>query len=395
LIGTWIDIDLDAVKYNYAQVTARLTAGSRCMAVVKADAYGLGAAEVAYALQEAGCAAFAVTSVAEGLGLRGAGIKGVILVLGPSVSAQWPEAIQAALHLTVATPEMIEGIEQAARDILCEVSVHLKLETGMGRTGLWPEELARAARLLTEARWVKAAGVYTHFARAAQRDDRYTRRQYEIFERGVEQLAALGVTPSWRHVCNSAALLSYPQWHHDFVRSGTLLIGHYPHPALRGKISLRDPWQAKSTVQYLRQAPRGAYVGYQSLYKTRTDTELAVIPAGYADGFGVAPHLTPQGLLDLGKVLLKNIAAYCGIYLGQERVMIKGRPVKIAGKIGMQLTILDVGNGFCQIGDEVVIPLRRTLANPRLPRRYWSDGRVLCERRIREEEMNLQENTAE
>ncbi|MDR3288874.1 MAG: alanine racemase [Peptococcaceae bacterium] len=383
--GLWIEVDLDAVKFNYGQVVSRLSPGSRCMAVVKADAYGLGAPEVARALEQAGCEAFAVTSVAEGIVLRENGIQGLILVLGPSDPQEWPAAVRAGLSLTIAAAAAITELEKISAVSGREAFVHLKLESGMGRTGLWPEDIAPTARALTEAAWVQASGIYTHFSRAAQRDERYTRKQYEKFCQGVAQFAALGIEPAWRHVCNSAAFLDYPAWHHDFVRIGTLLIGHYPQPAFRPFLPLKDPWRAKSRIQYVRQAPKGTCVGYQSLYKTRRDTELAVIFAGYADGFGVEPHMTPQGFFDLCKVVLKNIAACCGVFLGREKVTLKGRAIRVAGKIGMQLTVLDVGVGTCQVGDEVEVPLRRTLANPRLPRKYWEDGRRIGERRLREE----------
>lgn len=378
---TWIEVDLDAVAGNYQEVVKYLSPKTRCMAVVKADAYGLGAIEVARALQGVGCDAFAVTRVEEGLILREHGIKGIILVLGPTVKEEWPRAIAAQLQLTLSELSWIAELNEVISELKlhAQVEVHIKLETGMGRTGFRFSELESLTISLAKAPNICVVGVYTHFARAAQRDRRYTLEQYEKFSASVVRLEELGNCPPWKHVCNSAAFLDYPQWHHDFVRIGTLLIGHYPGQGFSNKLTLRDPWVAKSRIVHLRRVPKGTDVGYQSIYRTKAETQLAVIPVGYADGFGVEPHFTPRGWIDLLKIIIKNLAALFGVFLGQERVIMKGRTIRVAGKIGMQLTVLDVGMQDCNLGDEVGIPLRRTVANPQILRKYRQDGEILSE----------------
>ena len=385
---TWIEVDLDAVVENYQEIVKLLNSESRCMAVVKADAYGLGAVEVARALARAGCEAFAVTRVEEGLILREHGIEGLILVLGPTTREEWPNAIAARLQLTLSELSSIVELNKACSDPESEqpsqVQVHLKVETGMGRTGFQFSELEALAHVLDQAPHLQVAGVYTHFARAARKDRVYTLGQYERFTSFTDRLGELGIHPTWKHVCNSAAFLDYSEWHHDFVRIGTLLIGHYPGQGFSGKLKLSDPWVAKSRIVHLRKVPKGTFVGYQSSYRTKAETQLAVIPVGYADGFGVAPHFTPQGWVDFLKIVIKNFLALLGVFLGQERVELKGKPVRVAGKIGMQLTVLDVGMQDCALGDEVEIPLRRTVANPRIPRRYRQAGQMFSERVMEE-----------
>jgi alanine racemase len=235
--------------------------------------------------------------------------------------------------------------------------------------------------------------VYTHFARAAHRDKTYTLLQYDRFTSFTVRLGQLGIHPNWKHVCNSAAFLDYPDWHHDFVRIGTLLIGHYPGQGFSGKLKLRDPWMAKSRIIHLRKVPKGTYVGYQSIYRTKAETQLAVIPVGYADGFGLAPHFTPLGWIDFLKIVFKNFVALFGLFLGVERVEIKGETVRVAGKIGMQLTVIDVGMQVCVLGDEVEIPLRRTVANPRIPRKYRQDGQIFAERVMVEGVCHFKQNS--
>ena len=379
---TWIEVDLDAVVANYQEVVKNLTSGSRCLAVVKADAYGLGAVEVARALTGAGCEAFAVTRVDEGLILREHGIEGLILVLGPTTQEEWPQAIAAQLQLTLSELSSIEALNVVCSE--CEsstiVQVHLKVETGMGRTGFQFSELEALTFDLEKAPHLQVVGVYTHFARAAHRDNTYTLLQYDRFTSFVGRLGELGIHPTWKHVCNSAAFLDYSDWHHDFVRIGTLLIGHYPGQGFSGKLKLRDPWLVKSRIVHLRKVPKGTFVGYQSIYRTKAETQLAVIPVGYADGFGLAPHFTPLGWFDFLKIVFKNFAALLGIFLGVERVELKGATVRVAGKIGMQLTVIDVGMEACALGDEVVIPLRRTVANARILRKYRQNEQIFSER---------------
>lgn len=380
----WVEVDLDAVKHNYRQITSVLTTGSKVMAVVKGDCYGLGAVEVSKSLQEEGCKDFAVTTVDEALVLRENGIEETILVLGPSGPQEWPKAIENKIQLTVSQLDWILILEKIANEIGAEVKVQLKVETGMGRTGFNETIIEDLGKALHNAPHIVVEGIYTHFARAAQRDHTYTRIQHDKYQSIINRLEELGVNISQKHVCNSAAFLDYPQYHYDMVRIGTLLGGHFPTISFRDKLDLRDPWKAKARIVHIQKVTKGTFVGYQSIYKAKTDTTLAVIAVGYADGFGVEPRFIPQGIIDLAKIIIKNIAALWRIQLGQERIIFKGKSIRIAGKVGMQLTVLDVGDLECSLGDEVEIPLRRTLANPRIFRFYKKNKKIIRMRIIKE-----------
>ncbi|HHV64434.1 MAG TPA: alanine racemase [Peptococcaceae bacterium] len=387
----WIEVDLDAVIHNYQQIKAKLAPPCRLMAVVKADAYGLGAVEVAKALAEEGCEFFAVTTIAEALILRQEGLEGRILVLGPTSQEDWAEAVTQGIELAVSQLSWIPHLEEIAAQTGCKALLHLKLETGMGRTGFTGEQLTDLAAALQQAPNLEVAGAFTHFARGAQRDRSYTRWQFAKYQDYVSRLEDMGLKIPLKHVCNSAAFLDYPEYHLDMVRVGTLLGGHFPAPAFAGTLDLRDPWTAKARIVHLQNVPKGTYVGYQSLYKSKRETTLAVIPVGYADGFGLEPKLVPQGLFDLAKIIVKNTAAFFGLHLGREKLLLKGQPVSTAGKIGMQLTVLDVGRIPCQLGEEVVIPLRRTLANPRIPRIYKKNGKFYRKRVVQEGFLSINE----
>jgi alanine racemase len=380
----WIEVDLDAIVHNYKQVLSKLEPATELMAVVKADAYGLGAVEVARALQDEGCACFAVTTVQEALILRQQEIRGKILVLGPSSQEDWQEAIAKDIELTVSQLGALSALDQAARACGKKAVIQLKLETGMGRTGFTEEQLAQLADALQRASSLEIAGAFTHLARAAQRDHQYTKIQHERFAHGLTRLEAAGIQIPAKHICNSAAYLDFKEYHYDYVRVGTLLSGHFPSPAFEGRLDLKDPWVVKARITHLQKVPKGTYVGYQSLYRSKKDTTLAVVPAGYADGFGLEPKLVPQGFWDLVKIIVKNTAALFGWQLGREKVLVKNQTVQIAGKIGMQLTVLDLDKLECRLGEEVRLPIRRTSANPRIPRLYKKDGEFFRKRIIQE-----------
>ncbi|MCL1918804.1 MAG: alanine racemase [Peptococcaceae bacterium] len=383
----WVEVDMKAVRQNYDQVMVLKSPHARCMAVVKADGYGLGSEILAKTLAQAGCDAFAVTTVEQGVGLRRRGVDGLILVLGPALSHEWGDAVEHDLTLTVSRGAALEELEKFCAAHGRSVDIHLEIETGMGRTGFSLQDLREASAVLSELSHVKVAGVYTHFAQAMLKKGRaYTLRQFERFCEGVDFLKGSGISPGICHVCNSAAFLAFPEFHLDMVRIGTLLIGHLPAPHLGEYVKLTDPWSAKARVLQVKRVPSGTYVGYQSLYKTRGETQLAVIGLGYADGFNVEPKMAPQGWVDLAKIIVKNLCALLGISLrgSTEAASVEGRPVRVAGKVGMELTVLDVGLEACTVGQVVTVPLRRTVASARLERVYVEEGYRVLIRQVRE-----------
>ena len=389
MANLWVEVDLDAVKHNYEQVISLLSLDCKVMAVVKGDGYGLGAVEMARVLWEAGCEAFAVTTVSEALNLREHGIEGTILVLGPTPPQDWPQALKAQVQLTISQLAWIPSLDKVAAEHNTKAEIHLKIETGMGRTGFLEAMVPDLVQALKSAENLKVMGAYTHFARAAQQDRTYTIKQNEKYLSFLKQLENSDIHIPLRHVCNSAGFLDYPEYHYNMVRIGTLLGGHFPAISFKGKLNLRDPWKAKARIVHLQQVTKGTPVGYQSIYKSREDTTLAVIAAGYADGFGVEPKFVPQGIVDLLKIIVKNIAALGGIQLGQEKILFKGKGITVAGKVGMQLTVLDIGSLDCSLGEEVEIPLRRTLANPRIPRLYKINNEYFRIREVKEGFLSL------
>ncbi len=366
----WVEIDLAAIAQNVAQVRRLLGPEVRLMAVVKADAYGHGLVQVSRVALSQGAAMLGVTHPEEGITLREAGIAAPILVFRPLLPSEEEAAIAFGLTPSISETEQARRLAAVCRRAGRALPVHLKVETGMSRTGFLPEVLRKEADGLFSLRELEWEGIYTHFAAAAGDPD-FTRRQFRLFSGVVRDLAERGIYFPLRHACNSAAALLYPEMRLDMVRIGTLLYGQLPAGVASDPVGLKDAWSFWTRVIHMQRVRRGATVGYGRTYRVRRDTTLAVLPVGYSDGFGVDVTPRPSGLLDLAKVLVKTAGAYFGIPWGMQYVNINGRPAPVVGRVGMELSCVDVGKlPDIEIGAPVRLQARRTVLKASVPRLF-------------------------
>lgn len=373
----WIEIDLDAVMHNVKAVKALLQPGTRLMAVVKADGYGCGGVEVSRAVLEAGADMLGVTTVDEGMELRDKGIEAPILIFSPVSLREVPDAVRSGLTLSVDDPDVIrEGFS----DLSGPAAVHLKINTGMNRFGMQPEQAEECLRLAEEITGLEVEGIYTHLATTGAIDKAFVEKQFNVFKTMVSALEQQGMVIPLKHVCNSAAFLDMPHIHLDMVRIGTLLYGQYPfgyHSCPDKGPVLKDPWTARARLVRVRQVPAGETVGYGRDFRAKKNTTVGMIAVGIADGLDVAPQFKPKNFVDLARMVFKTIFSFFGKRVGTPLVTFKGRPLDIVGRIGMQVTALDLSEaGDVREGDTVEVFLRRTTAGSRLPRVYISQGRL-------------------
>lgn len=375
----WVEIDTEALQHNFRQVRGRLDPAVKLLAVVKADAYGHGALGTAQLLEELGADMLGVTSVAEGVFLRENGITSPLLIFGPFLPAEAPLIVEHGLTASIAAFNQIGWLREALCRYNGEIKVHLKIETGMGRTGLRPQEAAAAALEIISAPGLALEGVYSHFAAAMRQDKTYTLKQFARFKEALESLEQAGIRGLIRHIANSAALLDLPETHLDMVRTGTLLYGQFPSPRHEKCLALKNTWRFVSRIIYLKELPAGHSIGYGCTYKTRRSSRIAVIPVGFTDGFQMEPLLKPAGILDLIKGIAKQILYYLNHPLATPVLILFGEDgqklgsVRAVGKIGMQLTMIDVtGINGAETGTLVQAPIRRTAVNPTVPRVYVS-----------------------
>lgn len=333
---TRASIDLQALADNYAEAV-RLAGGRQVVAVVKAEAYGHGAAEVARRLLGAGCSRLAVASVAEAAALRAAvGDASLVVLGGIHDAAEAADAAEIDAIPVVQHAGHVGLLEKAARERGRSLRVQVEVDTGLTRMGISPEEAPALLTRLGREKSLILDGVYTHLARADERDLAPTREQISLFTEVLRAARSRGVYPDHVHVSNSAAVLRTPDLEAAFadgvdgVRPGLMLYGVLPASHLAGQARLRPVMSLRSRVCNVRHVRPGDAVGYGATFRATQRGRIATVPAGYADG-------VPWSLGNRGHVLLR------------------GRRVPIAGRVSMDLLSLDVGDGPVEIGDEVVI----------------------------------------
>ncbi len=323
----WLEIDLDAIAQNVSMLGS-FAPGSELCAVVKADAYGHGAAEVAAAALSAGASRLAVAQVAEGRALRASGIDAVIWVLSEPEPAEFAIASAFDLEPAVYSPAGIAAAVEAAGDDRV-MTVHLAVDTGMARVGATAADAIELAQLIMAADELELGSVWTHLARSDELGDPLNDRQLDRFEAVLEELSAVGIDPPLVHAANSAATISLPRSHHDIVRCGIAMYGCSPGPDLDDLVDLRPAMRLVSRVAFVKRVRAGTPVSYGHRRTTTHDTTLATVPIGYADG-------VPRAWWESGQVLI-----------GGERH-------SFAGMVTMDQVVVDVGDADVSVGDEVV-----------------------------------------
>jgi alanine racemase len=327
-------IDLGALAHNARAIRAfmaeaRGAAAPALAGVVKANAYGHGAVEVARTLVGAGASMLACADVEEGLELRGAGLTVPILVFGAVGLGEVGGIFDADLTPTVSTPASAGRLQDAAARRGVRLRYHLGIDTGMHRLGLRHDNLARAMPAVLAAPNLEIQGVYTHFATADTPGDELFARQRENFESAGRTLAALGVKGCMKHAANSGALLADPATWFDLVRPGLLMYGVAPR-AFEGRIAVRPVMSLRSRVTAVKGVRIGESIGYGGRFVANRPTTMAVVPAGYADGLDTRLE-------------------------GRGFALVRGRRAPIVGSVSMDVIALDVTGMGVEPGDEVVL----------------------------------------
>lgn len=327
-------IDLQAVKANYQSIVEFLgrekpeqTPG--VITVVKANAYGHGAGDVARALEDAGADMLACADIEEGLALRAAGVRAEILVFGALSVSDLDGLFDARLTPTISTPGAARAVQAAAAKYRQRLRYHLKIDTGMNRLGFRFDNLRRSLPELLASDNLELDAVYTHFATADAPDSPLFEVQRRRFEQALAELAALGARPRYRHAANSAALLRDSRVWFERVRPGMLLYGIVP-PPLASTVKLTPVMTLVSRVVAVKGMRPGEITGYGGRFTAGRPTTIAIVPAGYADG------------LDF------RLA-------GRGSVLIRGRRAPIVGSVCMDMMMADVTGMEVSPGDDVVI----------------------------------------
>jgi alanine racemase len=329
---TYAEIDLAAIAANVGLACRLAGPGVQVMAVVKADAYGHGAVPVAGTALEAGATWLGVAIPEEAIPLRMAGMTCRILVLGPVSPSQADLVAAYSLDQCVCDLAQAEALDRAARAHGRKLSLHLKVDTGMGRVGLRPREVRGVAEKIAGLPSVPLAGLMTHFAESEAEDPAFAREQLARFAEVTRELRGAGIAVPLRHAANSGALLHLPEARLDLVRPGIMLYGYHPRgrqPAVDP--GLRPALRLRTAISQIQNVTRGESVSYGRTFVAPRDLRVATLPVGYADGVGR---------------LLSN----------RGQVLIRGRRVALIGRVCMDMIMVDVTDlPEVRLGDEAVL----------------------------------------
>ncbi len=334
---TWAEVSLGALRRNFRRIQQHVGNHVKVCAVVKAQAYGHGAIECARALEREGAPWLGVTSTAEGISLRDAGVRTRVLLM----TGFWRDEAEVIVHhLTPAVWQRweIEALERAAAAQATQIPIHVKLDTGMSRLGVPLGVLEKFAVDLKRCPPLRVEGVMTHLASAEIIDAASNDQQLARFAEALARLKSAGIVPEIVHAANSAAIISRPQSWSNMVRPGLALYGYsLPFLSSSGRpmetqgLPVEPVLSWKTRVIGLRDVPAGQGIGYGGSYIARSPARIAVLPVGYADGLN--RHLSSVG-----------------------RVLLRGEIAPIVGIVSLDITLIDVtAIAGAEIGDEVIL----------------------------------------
>jgi len=339
----WAEVSLGAIAHNLRLIRKNVGAQRKIIAVVKANAYGLGAVEVSKALARMGVESFGVTCADEGLELREAGIRQPILLLTGFWPGEEKKILENRLTPAITRLGQVQILERAAakhrgKNSRNKITFHLKIDSGMNRLGIAPRDIPAFARELFECPHLELGGTFTHFASSEDFRTGQNERQEKLFSEALAHLQAAGISPGIVHMANSGAICARPETWADMVRPGAVLYGYHQSfepgevaEEIRKKLMLKPCLSFRSRIISLREIAAGDSVGYSARFVAERPSRIAVIAAGYADG--IVRQRTNRGC-----------------------VIVRGRLVPLVGAISMDLTMIDVTDlPEAAIGDVVTI----------------------------------------
>lgn len=326
---TVAEIDLSALLHNLGEIRKWIGPERQIIAVVKADAYGHGAVRISQTLEEAGVSVLGVALVQEGIELRQGGVRLPILVMGSILKEQIPSLVDYRLTPVLFQSALIPLLEKEAESQGVTLPVHIKIDTGMGRLGILPEELITFIKKILRYKRIKIEGIMTHLADADRIGSKNLSGQIRLWEKILADLDAFHLNISQIHLANSAAIASLRNLKSNPVRPGLSLYGY--SSIKKPPFSLEPVLTFKTRIVHLKTVPAGTPISYGGTFITPCQSTIATLPVGYADGYWRA---------------LSN----CG------KVLIHGKRAPVVGRVCMDMTMVDVTNITApQIGDEAVL----------------------------------------
>ena len=312
----WTEIDLGRLRRNLQLIRRDLPAPVRLLAVVKDEAYGHGALDVARIALEEGAWGFGLSTLEEAMALRDAGVTAPLLLLGERREAELEWCVAHHLTVCVNEPHTVRTLAKIAADQGRQTPVHIKINTGMTRYGVRWDEALPLIEQVAAAKPLLLEGVMTHFAQSDELDKTFANLQFARFNEVLQGMAQRKISVSLRHTCNSGGFLDLPQAHLDMVRPGILLYGVFPSQVCRTLPGIQPVMSVKASIAAIQKLKPGETVGYGMRYTAKTERRIAILPIGYGDGF---PRVRNEGC-----------------------ALIHGRRAPLVGGIAMDALMVDI-----------------------------------------------------
>ncbi|MCI1931925.1 MAG: alanine racemase [Clostridia bacterium] len=370
------EIDLDALDFNIKSIIKKVGQKAKIIGTIKADGYGHGAWEVAKVLMANGVDMFSVAMLDEAVNLRNDGLDKPILILGTTPPEYYSDIVKYDITQQVSSLSQAEGLNKTAENLGKKVSVHIALDTGMGRIGFAPcEKSIDDIIKISSMKNLEITGLFTHFSTSDEKDKTYTLEQKKKYMWTVTHLEEKGVHIPFKHIANSAAIMDFNDLMFDAVRPGIILYGLYPSKdVIKKNLPLKPVMSLKARINYIKTVDKDTSISYGRTYRTEGKKTIATIPAGYADGYSR---------------LLSN----------KGHILISGKRAPIIGRICMDQFMADISGIEADEWDEAVLMGRQgneeitadeiadaigtinyevvCMINKRVPRVYIKGGKVV------------------
>ena len=328
----WAEIDLDILANNMKNIK-KLAGNKEVMAVVKADAYGHGALDVAPCLLENGASRLAVAMLTEAIELRNNNITAPIMILGYTPLYLGEDLINYDIEQTIYDLDYAKELSALAKSLNKKAKVHIAIDTGMGRIGFLPsDESFNSICEICALDDLDVIGIFTHFSSSDEADKEYTQYQFNQIYDFISKLEKQGINIPLKHASNSAAIIDLPNTYLDAVRAGIILYGYYPSNEVKKEnLSIKPALTLKAKIAHVKELESGMYISYNRTFKTSIKSKIATIPIGYADG-------------------------YIRTLKHQAKVIVNGQLAPIVGNICMDQFMIDVTDiNDVKAGDEVIL----------------------------------------
>ena len=373
------DIDLSAIRKNIMTMKSCIPAGKKLLAVIKANAYGHGAIEIAKDLADL-ADYYGVACLDEAIELRNAGIEQPVLILGETDESQFEDIIKYNITQTIFTLQQAKAFSKVAEKMKQTGKLHIKIDTGMNRIGFaCQKESVEDIVAITKLPSLNVEGIFTHYYKADEKDKTIANRQLEDYTRMLGWLEEKGVTFAIRHISNSAGIMEVPNDLYDMVRSGISTYGLYPSEEMDKEACVLYPAMTlKSHITHIKTVKKGQTIGYGGTYQVLEDKTIATVSVGYADGY-------PRALSNQGRMLVNGIYAPIVGRVCMDQTMIDvshipnvkvGDEVVLVGKQGNQyISVEELADMSASFNYEFICDVNR-----RVPRIFYRDGKVVSEK---------------